>query len=85
MSRYRIQYAGEAEVTRAQMAPPFRARFETAMATTLARDPYGHGSSPADSAKEKDRRLATIGGAIVRYYVAGPPVLVVTAVKIIHG
>ncbi|MCS0636848.1 hypothetical protein NX801_14505 [Streptomyces sp. LP05-1] len=85
MSRYRVRYAGEAEITRARMSPAFRARFEAAMATTLARDPYGHGSSPSDSPKEKNRRLATVAGAIVRYYVAGPPVLVATAVKSIHG
>lgn len=85
MSRYRITYAGEAAKVYQQMNPRFRAEFDAAMQMTLAKDPYGHGSAPASPGREPDRRLATVAGAIVRYYVAGPPALVVTAVKIIHG
>ncbi|MFF2020914.1 hypothetical protein ACFVW2_03755 [Streptomyces sp. NPDC058171] len=85
MSRYRITYAGEAEKVYRQMSPRFRAQFDAAMQTTLAKDPYGHGSAPANPGREPDRRLATVAGAIVRYYIAGSPALVVTTVKIIHG
>ncbi|MEU0685980.1 hypothetical protein [Streptomyces uncialis] len=85
MSRYRIQYAGEAEKVRGQMPAAFRARFDAAMASTLGNDPYGHGSRPAVPGQEPTRRHATVAGAIVRYYVGGPLSLVVTAVKIIHG
>ncbi|MFE7130932.1 hypothetical protein ACFVIM_08740 [Streptomyces sp. NPDC057638] len=81
---YRIQYAGAAEKVRQQMAPDHRTGFDTAMTHTLGRDPYGHGSSPAGPAQEPDRRLATVAGAIVRYYLSGPPLLVVTAVELIH-
>ncbi|GGZ14632.1 hypothetical protein GCM10010387_03470 [Streptomyces inusitatus] len=76
MSCYRITYAGEGEKVYRQMEPRFRAQFDAAMQTTLAKDPYGHGSAPADPGREPDRRSATI---------AGPPAFVVTAVKIIHG
>ena len=85
MSRYRIQYAGVAEKVHNEMPAAFRARFDAAMASTLANDPYGHGSRPAVPGQEPTRRHATIGGAIVRYYISGPPCLVVTAVKIVHG
>ncbi|GGZ15215.1 hypothetical protein GCM10010387_04390 [Streptomyces inusitatus] len=84
MTGYRIQYAGEAEKVRAQMPSPFRARFDAEIARTLGRDPYGHGSGPAGPPREKDRRHATVAGALVRYYIAGAPVLVVTTVEIVH-
>ncbi|MFI1829092.1 hypothetical protein ACH41E_21960 [Streptomyces sp. NPDC020412] len=84
MSQYRIQYAGEAEKVYRGMDPRFRARFDAEMAKTLARDPYGHGSAPASPGQEPTRRLATVAGAIVRYYISGPPLLVVTAVQIVQ-
>ncbi|MFF8957855.1 hypothetical protein [Streptomyces sp. NPDC014894] len=84
MSRYRIQYSGHADKVHAEMPAAFRLRFDAEIARTLGEDPYGHGSGPAGSPKEEDRRLASVAGALVRYYIAGPPLLVVTAVKIVH-
>ncbi|MFJ6661257.1 hypothetical protein ACIQNG_33665 [Streptomyces sp. NPDC091377] len=84
MSQYRIQYAGEAEKVYRGMNSQFKAQFDRAMERTLARDPYGHGSTPASPGQEPTRRLATVAGAIVRYYISGPPLLVVTAVQIVH-
>ncbi|MFE7129579.1 hypothetical protein ACFVIM_01835 [Streptomyces sp. NPDC057638] len=83
MSRYRIQYAGQAEKVRAEMTPTYRARFDAEMARTLGHSPYGHGSRP-EHPQEQDRRLATVADDFVRYYVSEPPVLVVTAVNITH-
>ncbi|MFD9907976.1 hypothetical protein [Streptomyces sp. NPDC059063] len=55
-------------------------QFRTAMERTLGRDPYGHGSTAVD--EERDRREATVGGAIVLYYVSGS-VLTVTVVRLV--
>ncbi|GHE69576.1 hypothetical protein GCM10018785_42640 [Streptomyces longispororuber] len=75
---YRITYAPPADDTLAKMdgADAFR----SAMARTLGRDPYGHGSAAVDA--ERDRREATVGGAIVLYYVSGS-VLTVTVVRLV--
>ncbi|NEB76969.1 hypothetical protein G3I40_17340 [Streptomyces sp. SID14478] len=54
--------------------------FRAEMGRTLSHDPYGHGSSSV--AGERDRREATIGGAIVLYYVSGT-VLTVTVVRMV--
>ncbi|MEB3960081.1 hypothetical protein OKJ48_07430 [Streptomyces kunmingensis] len=54
--------------------------FRAEMARTLSADPYGHGSSSV--AGERDRREATIGGAILLYYVSGS-VLTVTVVRMV--
>ncbi|MGW1974252.1 hypothetical protein [Streptomyces sp. NPDC001889] len=85
MSRYRIEYSGLAAVSRKAMPSDYRARFEKEMARTLGTDPYGHGSDPAGSPQERDRRTATIAGAVVRYYVTNGLDLVVTAVRILHS
>ena len=74
----RIAYAPPADDTLAKMANPESFRAE--MTRTLAHDPYGHGSSSV--AGERDRREATIGGAIVLYYVSGT-VLTVTVVRMV--
>lgn len=79
--RYRITYAPPADDTLAKMndADAFR----TAMERTLGRDPYGHGSTAVSTdAAERDRREATVGGAIVLYYVSGS-VLTVTVVRLV--
>ncbi|MCX3061558.1 hypothetical protein [Streptomyces beihaiensis] len=60
------------------MADPERFRAE--MARTVAHDPYGFGSSSVCG--ERDRREATVGGAIVLYYVSGS-VLTVTVVRMV--
>lgn len=75
---FRISYAPPADDTLAKMrdGEPFR----DAMARTLGRDPYGHGSCAVKS--ERDRREATVLGAIVLYYVSGS-VLTVTVVRLV--
>ncbi|MFJ8827345.1 hypothetical protein ACIREE_36970 [Streptomyces sp. NPDC102467] len=54
--------------------------FRAEMTRTVGHDPYGHGSSSVSG--ERDRREATIGGAIVLYYVSGT-VLTVTVVRMV--
>ncbi|WP_406168695.1 hypothetical protein [Streptomyces sp. NBC_00996] len=75
---YRIAYAPPADDTLAKMrnADSFR----RAMADTIGRDPYGHGSTHVKG--ERDRREATVLGAIVLYYVSGT-VLTVTVVRLV--
>ncbi|MEU1087236.1 hypothetical protein ACFYPN_26075 [Streptomyces sp. NPDC005576] len=75
---FRISYAPPADDTLAKMrdAEPFRAE----MARTLGRAPYGHGSTAVKD--ERDRREATVAGAIVLYYVSGS-VLTVTVVRLV--
>lgn len=77
---YRITYAPPADDALAKMrnADEFRA----AMDGTIGRDPYGHGSTTVRG--EKDRREATVLGAIVLYYVSGS-VLTVTVVRLVPG
>jgi mRNA-degrading endonuclease RelE of RelBE toxin-antitoxin system len=77
---YRIQYAPQAEEARKAMPRQARARFEDTMASTLGKDPYGHGS--VDRGGDKDRREATIGGVFVGHFVSRS-VMVVTAVQIV--
>ncbi|NEE11858.1 hypothetical protein G3M58_36050 [Streptomyces sp. SID7499] len=50
------------------------------MARTLGQEPYGHASSAVKS--ERDRREATVSGAIVLYYVSRS-VLTVTVVRLV--
>ncbi|TLQ39010.1 hypothetical protein [Streptomyces marianii] len=81
MSRYRIQYADQAEASRQAMKPEFRTAFEQAMTETLGDDPYGHGSSKAN---ESDYREATVGGVFVVYFISPQPdVRVVTALRLV--
>ncbi|QCX77460.1 hypothetical protein C9F11_19045 [Streptomyces sp. YIM 121038] len=75
---YRITYAPPADDTLAKMGDADQ--FRAAMERTLGRDPYGHGSAAVD--QERDRREATVGGAIVLYYVSGS-VLTVTVVRLV--
>ncbi|MCM2424290.1 hypothetical protein [Streptomyces sp. RKAG293] len=83
MSRFRIQYADQAEASRQAMTPALRTAFEQAMTKTLGTDPYGHGSAAIK--KDNDYREATIGGVFVVYYVSpAPDVLVVTALRLLY-
>ncbi|MFF0747367.1 hypothetical protein ACFYVL_44010 [Streptomyces sp. NPDC004111] len=54
--------------------------FQAAVAATIGADPYGHGSTPVGS--DRDRREATVHGAFVRYVVS-PSVRTVTVVRLI--
>jgi hypothetical protein len=76
--RHRLAYAPPADDGLRKM--PRRSEFESAMATTIARDPYGHGSTEVGG--DRDRRDATVAGAIVRYVVSAT-VLTVTVVRLI--
>ncbi|MFE2046409.1 hypothetical protein ACFXAZ_36945 [Streptomyces sp. NPDC059477] len=76
--RYRITYAPPADDTLRKMNG--RTEFEAAMARTIARDSYGHGSTAVDA--DRDRREVTVATAIVRYVVSGT-VLTVTVVRLI--
>lgn len=81
MSRYRIQYAPQADAARQAMPRERRRAFEKAMTRTLGSDPYGGDSVPIG--QDKDRREITIdGGVFVGYYVS-QAVLVVTAVQLV--
>lgn len=80
MSRYRIQYAPQADAARQAMPRERRQQFEKAMTRTLGSDPYGGGSVPIG--QDKDRREITVGGVFVGYYVS-QAVLVVTAVQLV--
>ncbi|MFD4994761.1 hypothetical protein [Streptomyces buecherae] len=75
---YRITYAPPADDALRKMSG--RVAFESAMARTIARDPYGHGSSPVGA--DRDRREATVAGAIIRYNVSAT-VLIVTVVRLL--
>ncbi|MET8832191.1 hypothetical protein ABZX40_39085 [Streptomyces sp. NPDC004610] len=55
-------------------------RDRSASAGPVARDPYGHGSTPVGA--DRDRREVTVATAIVRYVVSGT-VLTVTVVRLI--
>ncbi|MEU0989213.1 hypothetical protein [Streptomyces sp. NPDC005953] len=80
---YRIAYVDQADRARNAMSPSVRAAFDQAMASTIGTDPYGHGSTPAGTKDEPDRRLATVYDSFVCYYVAKGP-RAVTAVKIVR-
>ncbi|MQY32729.1 hypothetical protein SRB17_06830 [Streptomyces sp. RB17] len=75
---YRITYAPPADDVLAKM--PDAEAFREAMARSIGLDPYGHGSTAVRG--ERDRREATVLGAIVLYYVSGS-VLTVTVVRLI--
>jgi hypothetical protein len=77
---YRVTYAPPADDTLAKMRNG--EAFRNAMARTVGQDPYGHGSTAVKG--ERDRREATILGAIVLYYVSGT-VLTVTVVRLVPG
>jgi mRNA-degrading endonuclease RelE of RelBE toxin-antitoxin system len=79
VSRYRLQYAREAQAALRAMDPELRRRFDAAMAN-LARDPYGYGST---AVKEQDYRQAAVTDTVVVYYVSAN-VLLVTVVRIVH-
>ncbi|MFD4501837.1 hypothetical protein [Streptomyces sp. NPDC058457] len=75
---YRVTYAPPVDDTLAKLgnAPAFG----DAMAATVGRDPYGHGSTAVRG--ERDRREATVLGVIVPYHVSGS-VLTVTVVRLV--
>ncbi|WP_299530292.1 hypothetical protein [uncultured Streptomyces sp.] len=75
---FRISVAPPADDTLAKMrdGEPFRDE----LARTLAQDPYGHGSTAVKD--ERDRREATVHGAIVLYYVSSS-VLTLTVVRLV--
>jgi hypothetical protein len=75
---FRISYAPPADDTLAKMRDGDSFRAE--MARTLGLDPYGHASTAVKL--ERDRREATVAGAIVLYYVSGT-VLTVTVVRLV--
>ncbi|MFF9685571.1 hypothetical protein [Streptomyces sp. NPDC014623] len=75
---FRISYAPPADDTLAKMRDGHLFREE--MARTLGLDPYGHASTAVK--RERDRREATVYGAIVLYYVSGS-VLTVTVVRLV--
>ncbi|GHB27767.1 MULTISPECIES: hypothetical protein [Streptomyces] len=75
---FRISYAPPADDTLAKMGDGDA--FRDAMARTLGREPYGHASTAVK--RERDRREATVSGAIVLYYVSGS-VLTVTVVRLV--
>ncbi|MEV0037818.1 hypothetical protein [Streptomyces sp. NPDC050804] len=59
---------------------PFPNRFKTAVVRTLGTEPYGHGSTPVDS--DRERREAVVSGAIVRYVISAG-ILTVTVVGLV--
>ncbi|MFD3904275.1 hypothetical protein HXS80_19170 [Streptomyces sp. CB04723] len=75
---FRISYAPPADDTLAKMRDG--ETFQDAMARTLGAEPYGHASSAVK--RERDRREATVAGAIVLYYVSRS-VLTVTVVRLV--
>ncbi|ALU94646.1 MULTISPECIES: hypothetical protein [Streptomyces] len=75
---FRISYAPPADDTLAKMHGG--ESFRDAMVRTLGDEPYGHASSAVKS--ERDRREATVAGAIVLYYVSRS-VLTVTVVRLV--
>ncbi|MER7834571.1 hypothetical protein ABTY98_01340 [Streptomyces sp. NPDC096040] len=75
---YRIAYAPPADDTLAKTRDAHA--FREAMAATVGRDPDGHGSTGVRG--ERDRREATVLGAIVLYYVSGS-ILTVTVVRLV--
>ncbi|MFE9725359.1 hypothetical protein ACFYQ5_17605 [Streptomyces sp. NPDC005794] len=75
---FRISYAPPADDTLAKMRDGDSFRDE--MARTLGLHPYGHASTAVKH--ERDRREATVSGAIVLYYVSGS-VLTVTVVRLV--
>jgi hypothetical protein len=80
---YRIAYAGQAETAPRALPRPRRTQIDTAMRTTIAHDPYGHGST-APRPRERDyREVALPGAQAVVYYVSAPAALTITAVRLI--
>ncbi|APS20722.1 hypothetical protein C6W96_16120 [Streptomyces sp. CS149] len=75
---FRISYAPPADDTLAKMRGG--ESFRDAMVRTLGEEPYGHASSAVK--RERDRREATVAGAIVLYYVSRS-VLTVTVVRLV--
>ncbi|MFJ2571285.1 hypothetical protein ACIOYT_12855 [Streptomyces halstedii] len=75
---FRISFAPPADDTLAKMRNGDSFRRE--MARTLGLDPYGYASTAVKL--ERDRREATVAGAIVLYYVSGT-VLTVTVVRLV--
>ncbi|WP_129841613.1 hypothetical protein [Streptomyces sp. RFCAC02] len=77
---YRIAYDPVAEKQLAAVPQRRRSAFERTLGRTVARDPYGHGSSQVHG--DRDRRDATVEGIIIRYYVSGS-VLTITIVRLL--
>ncbi|AXU16842.1 hypothetical protein [Streptomyces clavuligerus] len=80
----RIAYSGQAEASLRALPRPRRTQTDTAVRSTIARDPYGHGST-APRPRERDYREAALPGAqaVVVYYVSAPAALTITAVRLI--
>jgi hypothetical protein len=59
---YRIAYAGQAEAVLRALPRRRRTQIDTAMRSTIARDPYGHGST-APRPRERDYRRAAFSAS----------------------
>jgi hypothetical protein len=60
------------------------AQIDTAMRSTIARDPYGHGSTVPRPCERDYGEVALPGAqAVVVYYVSAPAALTITAVRLI--
>ncbi|MFI1869910.1 type II toxin-antitoxin system RelE/ParE family toxin [Streptomyces jumonjinensis] len=81
---YRIAYAGQAEAALRALPRQRRTQIDTAMRSTIANNPYGHGST-APRPRERDYREVSLpaANAIVVYYVSAPAALTITAVRLI--
>ncbi|MFJ2649706.1 hypothetical protein ACIO1C_23655 [Streptomyces sp. NPDC087420] len=77
---YRLQYAPPADQARSAMPRALQTVFDAGI-RRLTADPYGHGSTPVKA--DADRREATVGGVVVRYYISAA-VLVVTVVRVVY-
>lgn len=77
---YRVAYGPDAAKALDSMPASLRRSFDRAM-DSIARDPYGSGSSAIRG--ERDHRDATVAGCFVVYYVSRS-VLTVTVVRIQH-
>ncbi|MFB8443595.1 hypothetical protein ACFC7A_31575 [Streptomyces niveus] len=84
MAAYRIAYAGQAEASLRALPRQRRTQIDGAMRSTIAKDPYGHGST-APRTRERDYREVALPGvnAIVVYFVSAPAALTITAVRLI--
>ncbi|GLF98158.1 hypothetical protein [Streptomyces yaizuensis] len=80
---YKIAYTDRAIGDLRAMPRGVRSDFEAAKKKTLGQNPYGHGSEPMKR-DERDRRIATVHSAVVKYQVTTGLVLMVTALEIAH-
>ncbi|MFI6586458.1 hypothetical protein [Embleya sp. NPDC050493] len=75
---YYIQYTDAAEAGLAKVDDARRREIKSTADRTIGRDPYGHGSTPVRG--NRDRREATVAGAIFLYEVSAG-VLVVSVLR----